>query len=422
MIDSIPRRWRQLVVLILAAGAIYPLLYLRQNFEGAMLEAFRIGPAQLGRCYGMLGVLFLVSYLPSGWLADRIQPRLLLTISLLGTGLLGLWYWTLPSFPALLAIFAGWGITTGLTFWAALIKQTNLIASSREQGRFFGLLEGGRGLFEALLGTLAVALFAWSLSTLEQGTVGALRQVILMYVAALFLIAVLVWFAVDGADEPHAGVPDARATRVDHWGDLRRLLGNPDIWLAAVCIHCGYALYYIGNAFSGYLQAGLGFSAVTAGWITVGRLWMRPLGGVLGGMLADRFGTEQLLAVAFIGCTLGLWVLALLPTTVTVGFVLGVVLFTALASFVIRGVYWATLEDCGVPVRVRGLAVGWISAIGYSAEVWVPVWTGSLLERTPGRAGFEVLFASIGVLGLIGAAAALSMGRLGDSRAPVADA
>ena len=63
------RRYLQLAVITVAAGAIYPLLYLRQNFEVSMLETFEITATQLGQCNAILGVMFVVTYLPSGWLA-----------------------------------------------------------------------------------------------------------------------------------------------------------------------------------------------------------------------------------------------------------------------------------------------------------------------------------------------------------------
>jgi len=69
MSNSALQRYLQLGVLILAGGAIYPLIYLRQNFEVSILESFGISIAQLGQCYAMLGVIFVVTYLPSGWLA-----------------------------------------------------------------------------------------------------------------------------------------------------------------------------------------------------------------------------------------------------------------------------------------------------------------------------------------------------------------
>ena len=142
------RRYLQLGVLILAGGAIYPLIYLRQNFEVSILESFRITISQLNECYALLGILFVLTYLPSGWLADRVAPRWLMTFSLVLTGLLGFWFSGIPSFESLKVIFIGWGFATGLTFWAALIKGVAVLARRDEQGRFFGLLDGGRGLVD----------------------------------------------------------------------------------------------------------------------------------------------------------------------------------------------------------------------------------------------------------------------------------
>ena len=47
--SQVLRRYVQLGVLILAGGAIYPLIYLRQNFEVSILESFGISIAQLGQ-------------------------------------------------------------------------------------------------------------------------------------------------------------------------------------------------------------------------------------------------------------------------------------------------------------------------------------------------------------------------------------
>ncbi len=154
------QRYMQLMLLVIAAGAIYPLLYLRQVYQTPMLEFFHIDNSQLGYLYSILGTVFLLSYLPSGWLADRIAPRFLICFSLIATGALGLVYSTAPSFPILLAVFCCWGLTTGLTFWASILKRVKTIAAHDEQGRFFGLLDGGRGLIEALLATVALVIFA----------------------------------------------------------------------------------------------------------------------------------------------------------------------------------------------------------------------------------------------------------------------
>lgn len=158
-------RYFQLMLLVLAAGAIYPILYLRQVYQTTMLEVIHINHSELGYLYSMLGTIFLLSYLPSGWLADRIAPRFLIFFSLVATGALGLWYSTAPSMTGLMIIFGCWGLTTGLTFWASVLKRVKMIAHHSEQGRFFGILDGGRGLVEALLATVALGLFAFATET-----------------------------------------------------------------------------------------------------------------------------------------------------------------------------------------------------------------------------------------------------------------
>ena len=142
------RRYGQLSLIILAAGSIFPLVYLRQNFEVTLIDALGITGSELRNCYAILGLIFVLTYIPSGWLADRVSPRLLMAFSLTATSLLGIWYVSFPDLWAVRLIFMGWGISTGLTFWAAMLKAVAVMAKPNEQGRFFGLLDGGRGLVE----------------------------------------------------------------------------------------------------------------------------------------------------------------------------------------------------------------------------------------------------------------------------------
>jgi len=402
---STQSRYLQLFVLILAAGAIYPLVYLRQNFEVSILESFNITISQLGQCYAMLGVIFVVTYLPSGWLADKVSPRWLVAFSLAVTGLLGLWFSTMPSFESLLVIFAGWGIATGLTFWAALIKGVAVLARHDEQGRFFGLLEGGRGLVEAILATIAVALFAYSLDMLGQSTSDALLKVIYLYVAYALILAPLVLFAIDDVKDESSSEGTAASDR-SLLADIKLIFGKPEVWLAAFCILTGYQLFWATYSFSGYMQQSYGLSAVAVGSITVAKLWMRPIGAVAAGFIGDRFNRERVLAVLMLSGTIALASLIVLPLTASVGVLLAVVLFIGLATYAIRGIFWATLDSCDIPIRIKGLAIGVISLIGYSPDIYLPLLNGFLLEKYPGKPGYSIYFAGIVFMGLLGTIAA----------------
>ena len=399
------RRYVQLGVLTLAGGAIYPLIYLRQNFEVSILDSFGITISQLGQCYAMLGVIFVLTYLPSGWLADKVQPRWLVSFSLAATGLLGLWFSTFPSFDVLLVIFAGWGIATGLTFWAALIKGVAVLARHDEQGRFFGILDGGRGLVEAIVASIAVALFAYWLNTSGQSVSTSLQNVIYLYVGFALALSPIVLFAMDDANEEASPVA-ANGPNKHLWADLKSILSKQEIWLAAFCILCGYQLFWATYSFSGYMQNIYGMTAVAVGTITVAKLWTRPVGAIAAGFAGDRFNREKVLAGLMFAGSVALAALIVLPLDVGVGALLAVIMLIGFMTYAIRGIFWATLDSCGIPVRIKGLAIGVMSLIGYSPDIYLPLINGALLECYPGKLGYSIYFGGIVLFGIFGTVSA----------------
>jgi hypothetical protein len=72
----------------------------------------------------------------------------------------------------------------------------------------------------------------------------------------------------------------------------------------------------------------------------------------------------------------------------------------------VRGIYWSTLASCAISDRVKGLAIGIISLIGYSPDVYLPLVRGVLLEHYPGKSGIAIYFSAIAGMGLLGALAA----------------
>jgi len=399
--SSAIRRYVQLGVLTLAGGAIYPLIYLRQNFEVSILESFGIDIVELNQLYSMLGVIFVATYLPSGWLADKLAPRWLVAFSLAMTGGLGVWFSTMPSFDSLRVIFIGWGFVTGLTFWAALIKGVAVLARHDEQGRFFGLLDGGRGLVEAILATIAVGWFAYSLDVSGVSIADALQDVIYLYVSFALFMSVVVIFAIDDAKEKSTSSDSQKQTGT-LVVDLITIFSKIEVWLAAFCILTGYQLFWATYSFSGYMQQSYGLTAVAVGSITVAKLWMRPIGAVAAGFIGDRYNRERVLAFLMLSGTLALAGLIALPLTASITMLLAVVLFIGLATYAIRGIFWATLDSCEVPTRIKGLAIGVISLIGYSPDIYLPLINGYLLDKYPGKPGYSIYFAGIVFMGFLG--------------------
>jgi nitrate/nitrite transporter NarK len=349
----------------------------------------------------MLGLIFMVSYVPSGWLADRFSSRKLLAYSLFITALLGIWFSTMPSYSSLLVIYGAWGIATGLTFWSAHIKLVAMLAKKDQQGKFFGILDGGRGLVEAILATIAITLFAYVLSQESGSTSMALRQVIYLYIGVLLVVSPLVYWLLDDFEDDNTKV-----TNTNFIADLKTILKHREIWLCAICIICGYQLFYATYSFSAYLQQNFGLTAVAVGTITVAKLWMRPIGGITAGFVADWSSPEKVLSILLIAASISIGIMAFLPTNSAIIVMILVVLLIGFLTYGVRGVYWATLAGCNVPNKTKGLAIGVISMIGYFPEFYLPLISAPLLEYYPGVLGYQIYYLMISFCGLIGAYAA----------------
>jgi sugar phosphate permease len=382
-------------------------MYLRQNFEISVLEALRISASDLGELYALLGFVFSVAYIPSGRLADLYQPRLLMSFALAAVGLLGLWFSTFPSLFELRLIFLGWGLAGGLCFWSSLIKAVNMLADSSEQGRFFGILDGGRGLVEAVLASIAVLMFR-ELSEPTDAATLRLLPVIYMYSIAALVFAVMVFLYVEDNPEhvaatrrPAAGEPTQPGTLL---GDLKTLARIPELWLLAVVMMIGQQLFWVTYSISAFLQVNLGLTALAAGSVTLTKLWMRPIGGITIGFLGDRYSKELLLAWLLGLASTSLIAICFLPLAGNMPAIIGIVLVIGYLTYAIKGLYWSLLDLCPVPRRIVGLAIGLVSFIGYMPDVLLPLYDGFLSRHYPRDVSFQIYFTSIAACGYLGAA------------------
>jgi len=168
------------------------------------------------------------------------------------------------------------------------------------------------------------------------------------------------------------------------------------------------------------MQTHYGLTAVAVGSITVAKLWMRPIGAATAGFAGDFFNRELVLAGLMLLSTIALAGLVVLPPSASTVALLGMVLAIGILTYAVRGIYWATLDSCGISNRVKGLAIGVISLLGYSPDVYLPLVNGALLERYPDKLGYTLYFAGIAMMGLIGALAAWRLNII-VARRPVSD-
>ncbi len=399
------RRAFAMVALIAAGEAVFALPFVvARVFRPTLLDVFGITNFELGAAMSLYGVVAMVAYFAGGPLADRFSARKLMTVALLATSAGGAVYARIPSLPVLRVLFAFWGMTTILLFWAALIRATREWGGRTAQGRAYGLLDGGRGLAAALAASVTVAIFAALLpsdvasASLAQRT-AALGQVIWIVTGLTVFSALLVWVVVPDADPSREGSVAPRATM----RGLRSVLGMRAVWLQAVIVVCAYVGYKATDDFSLYASDAFGYDDVEAARLGTVSFWVRPFAAVAAGFLGDAIRSSRAILLSFgvlvVGC-LAIAFGVLQPGMNAV--LLLTVVGTSAGIYALRGVYFALFEEADVPLGVTGSAVGVVSVIGYTPDVFMGPVMGYLIDRSPGALGHQHVFAFVALFGVLG--------------------
>jgi nitrate/nitrite transporter NarK len=393
------QRWLYMASLMLAGEAIFLLPYMRKSFQTSLEEVFRVSSTELGLLSSMFGILALVCYFPGGWLADRISARRLLSFSLISTGLGGFFMLTIPSFTQMLALHAVWGITSILTFWAALLKATRLWGGADTQGASFGLLEGGRGAVAALMGTIATVAFA--VATETGTTRDGLTAVILVYTAAPLIAGIVIWFVVP--DDTPQIEETQKKEKPGEPSHLYRAMRIPEVWLMAAIIFLAYLIYTGSYYFPAYAERGLGESKLFGAQLGTFRDWLRPVAAIAAGFIADRIKITRALSIAFAVLIVLYGSLWLTPSAFTTFHLLfAQVAVISIALFALRGIYFALLGECHIPIALTGITIGIVSAIAYTPDIFAHLISGWFLDTYSGGEGFRYFFGFLAVMAVVG--------------------
>lgn len=411
------KKYFQFFLVVLAAGSIYPLIYLKSNYQETILQVFNMSNAQLNSMYTILGWVFVFGYIPSGILSDRFSAKKLLAMSLFFTGLGGLWFAQVPSYEFVMAIFAIWGFFSVFTFWSAHMKIVKLLATEKEQGTFFGILDGGRGVVEALLASLALFIFSGILGTSVEviDKREALIAVIYMYSAVLIVTSVLIWFFVQDDKKVlalDASKKEATKSPEFKFSELGNLFKNKKVYLLGFIIFMGYAVFWTVYYLSWFLEVYVGIDPVSVAGTMVVVLWMRPVGGFIGGYLGDKIGRTTVQMISLTGAAAVLVAISVLPVTGNQGLFQPLIILLGVFLYAIRGTYWSLLGDLNLDALILGTAIGAISFIGYLPDIILPEFNTFLWATFGDMGGFNAYFISSAILGLIGVALVFVFGKI----------
>jgi len=391
--------------LISAGEAIFLLPFvLPRIFRPTVLDVFGLTNLQLGTAFSVYGFVALGAYFLGGPLADRFPARKLIAIALVATSLGGIILALIPPLGTMTILYGFWGMTTILLLWAAMIRATRIWGGVRAQGRAYGILDSGRGVFAALLASISVWLFAAVLpaeagdATLGERTI-ALVRIIWIFAGLTFLAAILVWFGIP----EHSNHQSSGESRSFSLKRIRKVMLMPAVWLQAIIIVCAYVGYKSTDMFSLFARDVYSYDDVAAAQIGTLAFWMRPLAAVGAGLIADRISSSKMIMWGFglmivSGSCFALGILA--PGLH--GLLVILVITTSVGIYAVRGVYFAVFEEARIPLALTGSAAGIVSVVGFTPDIFMGPLTGILLDKNPGELGHQYVFGVLAVFAFLG--------------------
>ena len=221
------------------------------------------------------------------------------------------------------------------------------------------------------------------LSATDAERTNSYRVVIFVYIAVTLLAAVLVWLVVP-ADKKGSDVEFSPLQ------GMSIVMRRPIVWATAGIIVCAYCGFKGLDNYQLYAKEVLELNEIEASKLFAWGMYTRPVAAIAAGLIADRFDATRSLGVVFgILCvSFGVWSMAV-PEGNGISIIYANFFVTFAAVFAMRGIYFALLEENKTPKYLTGAAVGMISLVGYTPEIFFAPIGGRILDANPGIVGFQ---------------------------------
>jgi len=404
-----------ITLLILSGELIFLLPYiLARVFRPTFLEVFNLNNFQLGSLFSVYGTIALFSYVYGGAISDKFQPKKLVSASLFFTALGGLVLATYPSYLILKILYGYWGFTTVFLFWGAIIKATRIWGGSKNQGEAFSFLDGGRGLVAASMGSLGLLIFSFFLTNDIASTnlierKEAFRYVILFSSFMVFLIGFLVFFFMENNQKDEM----INISSLNSYSNIKRVLKIKSVWLIMIIIISSYVGYKVTDIYSLYASEVMLFDHVQAANIGALQLYLRPLVCIMIALLVDYRRYIYWIIIGYILILIGSIIFAFGIIELNMNFVFFFSLvIVASGTYAVRALYFSIMQEGRIPLVITGTAVGLISVVGYTPDIWVSPIIGYFLDRYPGLLGHQYVFMILVLFSILGLLASIKFADL----------
>ena len=424
MVITGKKRWLVLFLAAFMAGIMVYVPFLRYSYYDQMVILFTqfksvSDPSSVNEFIGTFGMWFgivcTIGYPIGGILVDRFGEKWLLILGGILMGVCSIWFGTVPGGTAIIIIHVLYGIRTSFMIWNAFLKITRKLGKASEQGLMFSSSEFIRNaIIGTVLGFMGVALLNTAIlssSETDPAVLGAAWRNMLWIDGVLMIgLAILMIFLlpnnIKGAEdleyeEKGIAPPAQEALSV---GSVIKVLKMPGTWMLSLLIFFCFSFTSAANGYLGsYTVNVIGISATQASTFSVIRNYIiAGLSTLAIGFIADKVGSK----VKTLGYYLAIAAVLTVLVIVTKGAGMGCVVITLVFACVytgMRGIYFATLNEVGIPLGLTGVATGVISLICYLPDVYFAKIAGIWLDKY-GNFGYDIIWywcIGCGILGIL---------------------
>ena len=392
------------LVLVLCSQFAFSVLAMKGALLPQMLELWQISKTQFGVLMSIYGIVHNIFYLALAWAQDRFSPRILIPVNMVLGGITTFFLGQTNDFATLCFLFVMLSLWCEGAFWPAILSSVRKSTSDSNQGKIFGLLEGGRGGIELLQNALTVGLYAW----LGYSLLG-LEIAFMVNAAIMIVLGIVSWFMLPTETLLKSG-NDQKAANREVLAGMSVTLRLPEVWLAGIAGFGVYLAYTSMPFFLTYLQdlhalpvlaiSIFGIVSTSGGRIGIalpsGFIADRYLGGASGGLRVGLFGVAVLAGLA----------VAVALSGGSAWLAMGLMILLSVLFFFMRALYFAPFGEMGLPPRFSGSVIAVAAFMIYLPSSFAYLLWGFILDSYPGTLGYGLMFGILGAMALLSAAVA----------------
>ena len=394
-----------------AQGSIFLLSSIMSPFYTTTLEMLNATHEQIGTLMSIYGIIMWITLVPGGWVADKVETRKLVTLSLVLTGITG---YTMVVFPYIHYYYFAWGFMSlvhNLFYWSAAIKIIRIVAEPHEQGKAYGYAYAMNGAAIALFGAIGTTILAFA----GENTVAGLKNIIIVYATFNIALGFLIWFSVKNVKKSD-GTLLADETRPS-LNEMLAVLKLKETWVFAfVCLSLYSLMNLTWTYFTPFFVDVMGMREATAAGIFTAISVMGIFSPLVMGVFADKIGSIIKTIVSTMAALIViLSILLLISGNIPLW---AAILIPVLAVFIAGGTYsiqWSVFDELKLDRKVAGSCVAVASIIGFSPDLFIWRLFGSFLDNH-GNDGYFYIFVSLLVLAVLGLTASLVLNKWAKSK------